>query len=94
MLSSIANSPGFGSAIDTARSVAEVGAASRAPKVPQFGALTRADQAKASILAQARTDLYSLPRSKPFIPALRRPHAVRAQSDLEQQTKLWKRSDS
>ncbi len=57
MLSSIANSLGFGSGIDTAGLVADLAAASRAPKVQRFDALTRANQAKVSTLAQARSDL-------------------------------------
>lgn len=94
MLSSIANSPGFGSGIDTAGLVDDAGAASRAPKVPRFGALTRANQDKASILAQARSDFSRLPRRKPFIPVLWRRHMIRTQSYLEQQIKLWNRSNS
>lgn len=57
MLSSIANSLGFGSGIDTAGLVADLAAASRTPKVQRFDALTRANQAKVSTLAQARSDL-------------------------------------
>jgi flagellar hook-associated protein 2 len=57
MLSSIANSLGFGSGIDTAGLVADLAAASRTPKVQRFDALTRANQAKISTLAQARSDL-------------------------------------
>lgn len=57
MLSSIANNLGFGSGIDTAGLVADLAAASRTPKVQRFDALTRANQAKVSTLAQARSDL-------------------------------------
>lgn len=57
MLTSIANSLGFGSGIDTAGLVADLAAASRTPKVQRFDALTRANQAKVSTLAQARSDL-------------------------------------
>jgi flagellar hook-associated protein 2 len=59
MLTSIANSLGFGSGIDTAALVADLAAASRAPKVQRFNALTQANQAKVSSLAQARSDLDS-----------------------------------
>ncbi len=59
MLTSIANNLGFGSGIDTAALVADLAAASRTPKVQRFDALTRANQAKVSTLAQARSDLDS-----------------------------------
>jgi flagellar hook-associated protein 2 len=59
MLTSIANSLGFGSGIDTAALVADLASASRAPKVQRFDALARANQAKVSSLAQARSDLDS-----------------------------------
>ena len=59
MLTSIANSLGFGSGIDTAALVADLAAASRTPKVQRFDALARANQAKVSTLAQARSDLDS-----------------------------------
>ncbi len=59
MVSSIANSLGFGSGIDTAALVADLAAASRAPKVARFETLSRANQAKVSTLAQARSDLDS-----------------------------------
>jgi flagellar hook-associated protein 2 len=57
MLTSIANNLGFGSGIDTAALVADLVAASRAPKVKRFEALAQANQAKVSVLAQARSDL-------------------------------------
>lgn len=57
MVSSIANSLGFGSGIDTAALVSDLAAASRSPKVARFDALSRAHQAKVSTLAQARSDL-------------------------------------
>ena len=57
MISSIANSLGFGSGIDTAALVADLAAASRAPKVARFETLSRANEAKVSTLAQARSDL-------------------------------------
>lgn len=63
MLTSIANSLGFGSGIDTAALVADLAAASRAPKVQRFDALLRANQAKVSTLAQARSDLDSFANS-------------------------------
>jgi flagellar hook-associated protein 2 len=59
MLTSIANSLGFGSGIDTAALVNDLAAASRAPKLQRFAALTQANQAKVSALAQARSDLDS-----------------------------------
>jgi flagellar hook-associated protein 2 len=59
MLSSIANNLGFGSGIDVAGLVSDLAAASRAPKVQRFDALARANQAKVSSLAQARSDLDS-----------------------------------
>ena len=59
MLGSIANSLGFGSGIDTAALVSDLAAASRTPKVQRFDALARANQAKVSTLAQARSDLDS-----------------------------------
>ena len=59
MLSSIANNLGFGSGIDVAGLVSDLAAASRAPKVQRLDALARANQAKVSSLAQARSDLDS-----------------------------------
>lgn len=59
MLSLIANNLGFGSGIDTAALVADLAAASRTPKVQRFDALARANQARVSTLAQARSDLDS-----------------------------------
>ncbi len=59
MISSIANSLGFGSGIDTAGLVADLAAASRAPKVARLDTLSRANQARVSALAQARSDLDS-----------------------------------
>ena len=57
MVTSIANSLGFGSGVDTAGLVSDLAAASRAPKAARFDALSRAHQAKVSTLAQARSDL-------------------------------------
>lgn len=59
MLTSIANNLGFGSGIDTAALVADLATASRTLKVQRFDALARANQAKVSTLAQARSDLDS-----------------------------------
>jgi flagellar hook-associated protein 2 len=59
MLSSIANNLGSGSGIDVAGLVSDLAAASRTPKVQRFDALARANQAKISSLAQARSDLDS-----------------------------------
>jgi flagellar hook-associated protein 2 len=59
MISNIANSLGFGSGIDTSALVRDLAAASRTPKVQRFDALSRANQAKVSALAQARSDLDS-----------------------------------
>jgi flagellar hook-associated protein 2 len=63
MLTSIANSLGFGSGIDTAALVSDLAAASRTPKVQRFDTLARANQAKISALAQARSDLDSFANS-------------------------------
>jgi flagellar hook-associated protein 2 len=63
MVTSIANSLGFGSGIDTAALVADLAAASRAPKAARLDALSRANQAKVSTLAQARSDLDSFANS-------------------------------
>lgn len=63
MISSIANSLGFGSGIDTAALVNDLAAASRAPKVQRLDALVRANQAKISALAQAQSDLDSFANS-------------------------------
>jgi flagellar hook-associated protein 2 len=57
MLTSIASSLGAGSGIDTAALIADLAAASRAPKVKKFDNLAKANQAKVSALAQARSDL-------------------------------------
>lgn len=59
MQTSIANSLGFGSGIDTAALVRDLAAASRAPKAQRFDSLARANQSKVSTLAQARSDLDS-----------------------------------
>jgi flagellar hook-associated protein 2 len=61
--SSIANSLGFGSGIDTAALVNDLATASRAPKVRRLDALFQANQAKISALAQARSDLESFSSS-------------------------------
>jgi flagellar hook-associated protein 2 len=63
MVTSIANSLGFGSGIDTAQIVADLAAASRMPKVEVFDNRLRAVQAKISAVAQARSDLESFATS-------------------------------
>jgi flagellar hook-associated protein 2 len=63
MISSIANSLGFGSGLDVAKLVSDLAAASRTPKVQALDARTRANQAKISSLAQARSDLESFSSS-------------------------------
>ncbi len=57
MISSIANSLGFGSGVDVAKLVSDLAAASRTPKVEAFDARARTSQAKISAVAQARSDL-------------------------------------
>ncbi|MBL0924356.1 MAG: flagellar filament capping protein FliD [Sphingomonadaceae bacterium] len=59
MQSSIANSLGVGSGIDTAALVRDLAAASRTPKAQRFDTLARTNQSKISALAQARSDLDS-----------------------------------
>jgi flagellar hook-associated protein 2 len=63
MITSIANSLGFGSGIDTPRLVNDLANASRAPKVQRLDGLARAVQTKISALAQARADLDSFSTS-------------------------------
>jgi flagellar hook-associated protein 2 len=57
MVTSIANSLGFGSGLDLPKLVSDLAAASREPKVARFDARTRAVQASISAVAQARADL-------------------------------------
>lgn len=57
MVSSIANSLGFGSGIDTQQLVTDLSAASRAPKVARINTLTQQNQTRISALSQARSDL-------------------------------------
>lgn len=57
MVSSIANSLGFGSGIDTKQLVTDLAAASREPKVKRVSQLTQENQTRISALAQARSDL-------------------------------------
>jgi flagellar hook-associated protein 2 len=57
MLNSIAANLGFGSGIDTAGLVNDLASASRGPKIQRFETLARANAAKISALAQARSDL-------------------------------------
>jgi flagellar hook-associated protein 2 len=61
--SSIANSLGFGSGIDTAALVNDLATASRAPKVKRLDALAQTNKAKISAVAQARSDLDSFTTS-------------------------------
>ncbi|MBC6436501.1 flagellar hook-associated 2-like protein [Nostoc sp. HG1] len=57
MVTSIANSLGFGSGIDTVALVKDLANASRLPKTQRFDMLAQANQAKISAVAQARSDL-------------------------------------
>jgi len=57
MVSSIANSLGFGSGIDTVQIVTDLANASRQPKIDRMNALTQQNQARISAVAQARSDL-------------------------------------
>ncbi|HMO74716.1 MAG TPA: flagellar filament capping protein FliD [Sphingopyxis sp.] len=57
MVSSIANSLGFGSGVDIKQLVADLSAASREPKVARVVKLAQQNQAQISALAQARSDL-------------------------------------
>lgn len=54
---SIINSLGFGSGIDTKQLVTDLAAASREPKVARINTLTQQNQTRISALAQARSDL-------------------------------------
>lgn len=63
MLTSIANSSGFGSGIDTAGLIADLASASRTPNVRRFDAMTCVNQAKVGTLAQARSDLDNFAQS-------------------------------
>lgn len=57
MVSSIANSLGFGSGIDTKQLVTDLSNASREPKIQRMTELTQKNQTRISALAQARSDL-------------------------------------
>lgn len=57
MVSSIANSLGFGSGIDTVQLVTDLANASRQPKIDRLTTLTQQNQARVSAVAQARSDL-------------------------------------
>ncbi|WP_439567025.1 flagellar filament capping protein FliD [Sphingopyxis sp.] len=57
MVTSIVNSLGFGSGIDTKQLVTDLAAASREPKVARINTLTQQNQTRISALAQARSDL-------------------------------------
>ena len=68
--SSIANSLGAGSGIDTAALVRDLAVASRAPKAARFTTLENANRAKVSAVAQARSDLESFTNSLSDVTAL------------------------
>ncbi|AJA10797.1 flagellar hook-associated 2-like protein [Sphingopyxis fribergensis] len=57
MVSSIANSLGFGSGLDVKQLVADLSNASRDPKIARMTSLTQANQTRISALAQARSNL-------------------------------------
>lgn len=57
MVSSIANSLGFGSGIDIKQLVTDLSNASRDPKIARMAELTQANQTRISALSQARADL-------------------------------------
>lgn len=57
MVSSIANSLGFGSGLDVKQLVTDLSNASRDPKIKRMASLTQANQTRISALAQARSDL-------------------------------------
>jgi len=57
MVSSIANSLGFGSGLDVKQLVTDLSNASRDPKIKRLAQLTQANQTRISALAQARADL-------------------------------------
>ncbi|HWW57807.1 MAG TPA: flagellar filament capping protein FliD [Sphingopyxis sp.] len=57
MVSSIANSLGFGSGLDVKQLVTDLSNASRDPKIKRMTELTQANQTRISALAQARSDL-------------------------------------
>ncbi len=57
MVSSIANSLGFGSGLDVKQLVTDLSNASRDPKIARMNSLNQANQTRISALAQARSDL-------------------------------------
>ena len=57
MVTSIANSLGFGSGIDIPKLVGDLASASRDPKVARISTLTQQNQARISAVAQAQSDL-------------------------------------
>jgi flagellar hook-associated protein 2 len=57
MVSSIANSLGFGSGLDVKQLVTDLSNASRDPKIQRMTTLTQANQTRISALGQARSDL-------------------------------------
>jgi flagellar hook-associated protein 2 len=63
MVTSIANSLGFGSGLDLPKLVADLAAASRDPKLARFEARAKTVQASISAVAQARSDLDSFATS-------------------------------
>ena len=63
MVSSIANSLGYGSGLDVAKLVTDLAAASRDPKVARFDTQARANQTSISAVGQARSDLESFSSS-------------------------------
>src|SRR3546814_16539732 len=57
MVSSIANSLGMGSGIDTKQLVTDLSNASRQPKIDRLAQLTQQNQTRISAVARARSDL-------------------------------------
>ena len=57
MVSSIANSLGFGSGLDVKQLVTDLSNASRDPKIARMNSLNQANQTRISALAQARSNL-------------------------------------
>src|SRR3546814_5700932 len=60
MVSSIANSLGMGSGIDTKQLVTDLSNASRQPKIDRLAQLTQQNQTRISAVARARSDLEGL----------------------------------
>ena len=57
MVSSIANSLGFGSGLDIKQLVTDLSNASREPKIARIATMTQQNQARISAVAQAKSDL-------------------------------------